>query len=125
MKILLSASALTLGLAFGSAAISKPIHVPFPPEKPLTLAQNDVTSGGITRQLNNDDRRYMRRYRQEQQVPSVAYDGQLVIGDELPGDMTYYTVQERPSVSNYRYTVLNGRTVLVDRNSRRIIEVID
>lgn len=125
MKTLISASIVTASLAFGSAAFAKPAHVPLPPEKPLILAQNNITSGGITRELSNDDRVYVRRYRDQQNVPSVTYDRQVIIGDELPGTMTYYPVEGRPSVSNYRYTVINGRTVLVDRDTRRVVEVID
>lgn len=125
MKTLISASILSLGLVAGSAAFATPAHVPLPPEKPITLAQNDVTSGGITRELTKDDRVYLRRYREERNVPSITYDRQIVVGEELPGSFTYYQVEGRPSVSNYRYTVINGRTVLVEPTSHRIVEVID
>ncbi|MBY0613807.1 MAG: DUF1236 domain-containing protein [Beijerinckiaceae bacterium] len=125
MKTLIAASVLSLGLVAGSAAFATPAHVPLPPEKPITLAQNDVTSGGITRQITNEDRAYLRRYRTERNIPSVTYDRHIVIGDELPGSVTYYQVEGRPSVSNYRYTVINGRTVLVEPTSHRVVEVID
>ena len=44
----------------------------------------------------------------------------------LPADgVTYYEVPAEYGVRDYRYTVVNDRTVLVEPRTRRIVEVID
>jgi uncharacterized protein DUF1236 len=39
--------------------------------------------------------------------------------------VTYYEVPREYGVANYRYTVVNDRTVLVDPGTHRIVEIID
>ena len=47
-------------------------------------------------------------------------------GAELPSTgVTYYEVPAEYGVKNYRYTVVNDRTVLVDPHSHRIVQVIE
>ena len=44
----------------------------------------------------------------------------------LPAEgVTYYDVPAEYGASNYRYTVVNGRTVLVEPGSRRIVEIVE
>ena len=48
------------------------------------------------------------------------------IGTVLPEEgITYYEVPAEYGVRDYRYTVVNGRTVLVEPRTRRVVEVID
>jgi hypothetical protein len=57
---------------------------------------------------------------------SYKYDRYVVIGAELPSSgVTYYDVPAEYGVKNYRYTVVNDRTVLVDPGSYRIVQVIE
>ena len=39
--------------------------------------------------------------------------------------VTYYDVPQTFGVTPYRYTVVNGRTVLVEPRSRRIVQVVE
>lgn len=67
-----------------------------------------------------------RRYVVEERVPSFAIPDRVVVGRRLPdAGVAYYNVPERYGATNYRYTVVNDRPVLVDPRSRRIIQVID
>jgi hypothetical protein len=40
----------------------------------------------------------------------------------LPGDFTYYAV---PNENSYSYVIINNRKVIVDRQTRRIVGVIE
>lgn len=46
----------------------------------------------------------VRTYITEQQVPSVVYDGDIVVGTELPSSVEIRTI---PSNDAYGYTVVN------------------
>jgi len=62
----------------------------------------------------------------EQKRPSYTYDREVVVGAELPpGGVTYYEVPAEYGVKEYRYTVVNNRTVLVDPRTHRIVQIIE
>lgn len=82
--------------------------------------------GGVTGVLGIDQRPRFRSYVVERHHPSYAYNGELRVGTDLPGDgITYYDVPPEYGVHDYRYTVVNGRTVLVDPRTHRIVEIIE
>ncbi len=83
--------------------------------------------GGVAGVLGVDDRPRFRSYVVEQHRPSYAYDREVRVGTVLPtSGVTYYEVPaEYSAAREYRYTVVNGRTVLVEPGTRRIVEVID
>ena len=57
---------------------------------------------------------------------SYSYDQPVVVGATLPATgVTYYAVPTEYGVTNYRYTVVNNRPVLVEPGTRRIVQVID
>ena len=39
--------------------------------------------------------------------------------------MTFYDVPQSYGVTSYRYTVVNGRTVLVEPRTRRIVQIVE
>ena len=81
------------------------------------------TVGGI---LGVDDRPRFREYVVRERRPSYAYRDEVRVGAVLPGDgVTYYDVPQEYGASEYRYTVVNGRTVLVEPSSRRIVEIVE
>ena len=43
----------------------------------------------------------------------------------LDSEVTYYEVLDGYGVRDYRYTVVNDRTVLVDPRTHRVVQVID
>jgi hypothetical protein len=82
--------------------------------------------GGVNGVLGVDDRPRFRSYVVEQHRPSYQYGEDVRIGAVLPEDgVTYYDVPPEYGARDYRYTVVNGRTVLVDPRTHRIVEVIE
>lgn len=64
----------------------------------------------------------VRTYVMEQQVPSVAYEGDVVVGTTLPDTVEVHTV---PDANGYAYTIVNERRVIVEPQTHRIIQVLD
>ena len=82
--------------------------------------------GGVTGVLGVDDRPRFRSYVVEQRRPSYQYREDVRVGAVLPDDgVTYYDVPPEYGVREYRYTVVNGRTVLVEPRTRRIVEIVE
>jgi hypothetical protein len=82
--------------------------------------------GGVKGVLGIDQRPRFHSYVVERHHPSYAYNGELRVGTDLPGEgVTYYDVPAEYGTPDYRYTVVNGRTVLVDPRSHRIVEIVD
>jgi hypothetical protein len=82
--------------------------------------------GGVAGVLGVDQRPRFHSYVVEQRRPSYTYNEDVRVGAVLPGDgVTYYDVPPEYGASNYRYTVVNGRTVLVEPGTRRIVDVVE
>lgn len=58
----------------------------------------------------------------EQTIPSVVYDQPVVVGQPLPTIVVLYPV---PGYENYYYTIVNNERVIVDPQSRVVMQVID
>ena len=57
--------------------------------------------------------------------PSYSYRGELVIGAELPATgVTYYEVPREYGMTEFRYTIVNDRAVLVDVKTHKIVQII-
>lgn len=85
-----------------------------------------AATGTVNGILGIDDRPRFRTYVRGERRPSYAYDGDVRVGTVLPSaGVSYYDVPEEYGARGTRYTVVNGRTVLVERGSGRIVEVID
>ena len=82
--------------------------------------------GGVTGVLGVDQRPRFRSYVVEQRRPSYQYREDVRVGAVLPEEgVTYYDVPPEYGVRDHRYTVVNGRTVLVDPRTRRIVEIVE
>jgi hypothetical protein len=82
--------------------------------------------GGVNGVLGVDERPRFRSYVVEQRRPSYQYREDVRVGAVLPEDgVTYYEVPQEYGARDYRYTVVNGRTVLVEPRSRRIVEIVE
>ncbi|MCJ8519228.1 hypothetical protein ABID21_002046 [Pseudorhizobium tarimense] len=64
----------------------------------------------------------VRTYVMEQTVPSVTYQGDVVVGTALPNTVEIHTVD---GYNDYAYTVVNQRRVLIDPQTRTVIQVLD
>jgi hypothetical protein len=79
-------------------------------------------SGGIVVEQRPAFREYVIRER----IPDYSIPERVVVGGVLPETgVTYYDVPQTYGATPYRYTVVNGSTVLVDPRSRRIVQVIE
>lgn len=81
------------------------------------------TVGGI---LGVEERPRFREYVVREHVPSYRYDSDLRVGAVLPeSGITYYDVPPEYHVTGYRYTYVNEHPVLVDPQTRRVVQIID
>jgi hypothetical protein len=83
--------------------------------------------GGVNGVLGIDDRPRFHSYVVERHYPSYQYSDELRVGGVLPEEgVTYYDVPpEYASAREYRYTIVNGHTVLVDPRTHTIVQIID
>jgi len=82
--------------------------------------------GGVAGVLGVEERPRFRNYAAEQHRPSYQYREDVRIGGVLPDEgVNYYDVPPEYGARDYRYTVVNGRTVLVDPRTRRIVEIVE
>jgi Protein of unknown function (DUF1236) len=98
-------------------------------------AQSEITTGvvrGGAVIINDDDgiaveqRPAFREYIVRERVPNYTIRDRVVVGTVLPETgVTYYDVPPRFGASTYRYTVVNGETVLVEPRTRRIVQVVE
>jgi hypothetical protein len=73
-----------------------------------------------------EQRPAFREYIVRERVPEYTIPDRVVVGGVLPeAGITYYDVPQTFGVTPYRYTVVNGRTVLVEPRTRRIVQVIE
>ena len=98
-------------------------------------AQSEITTGVVrggpvvvedADGIAIDQRPAFREYIVREHVPNYAIPGRVVVGGVLPeAGVTYYDVPQTFGVTPYRYTVVNGRTVLVEPRPRRIVQVVE
>jgi hypothetical protein len=116
-----------LAIAAIAGAISAPI---------AAQAQSDtigIVRGGSTVIVDDDvdgiavdQRPAFREYIIRERVPTYTIPDRVIVGGVLPETgVTYYDVPQTFGVTPYRYTVVNGRTVLVEPRSRRIVQVVE
>jgi hypothetical protein len=73
-----------------------------------------------------DQRPAFRKYIVQERVPSYSIPDRVIVGGILPETgVIFYDVPQSFGATPYRYTVVNGETVLVEPRSRRIVQVID
>ena len=67
----------------------------------------------------------IREYVQKKPLASISVPGvELNIGSTLPETVEVHTFQDVPDVQ-YRYVVVDNRTVLVEPETRRIVKIYD
>lgn len=88
-------------------------------------AVGGAAAGAIVGGISADHRTEFRTYVREQKVPSVAYREKVVVGATLPDTVTYREVPAKFGKTEYRYTVVNDQTVLVEPKTRKIVQIVD
>ena len=73
-----------------------------------------------------DQRPAFREYVVRERVPTYTIPERVIVGGVLPeSGVTTYDVPQTYGATPYRYTVVNGQTVLVEPRSRRIMQVVE
>jgi hypothetical protein len=101
---------------------------------PLAAGAQGVTSGStvttghaaVDAGIPTEQRKAFRNYVIEEKVPSYTVTGDIRVGTILPeAGVTFYDVPQRFAATSYRYTIVNDHTLLVDPETRRVIQVIE
>jgi hypothetical protein len=83
-----------------------------------------IVDGGVVG-IAVDQRPAFREYVVRERVPSYSIPDRVVVGGILPETgVTFYDVPQTFGTTPYRYTVVNGETVLVEPRTRRIVQVL-
>jgi hypothetical protein len=114
-----------LAIAAITGAIASPIAAQAQSDTVGIVRGGSVVIGdseGITVEQRPAFREYVVRER----VPTFTIPDRVIVGGVLPeAGITYYDVPQTYGATPYRYTVVNGQTVLVEPRSRRIVQVVD
>jgi hypothetical protein len=91
-----------------------------------------IARGGSSVIVSDDDgiavdqRPAFREYIVRERVPNYTIPDRVVVGGVLPETgVTIYDVPQSYGVTPYRYTVVNGQTVLIEPRTRRIVQVVE
>ena len=82
------------------------------------ITQDPAVTSSTTVELPGEVRTYV----MEQSVPSVTYDGTIAVGTTLPDTVEIHTIQDHP---DYAYTVVNEKRVIVNPQTRAVIQVVE
>jgi hypothetical protein len=113
-----------------SAAIAAAIGMPVAAQAQDAVTTGVVRGGSVVVSdvdgIAVDQRPAFREYIIRERVPNYTIPERVIVGGVLPEvGVTYYDVPQTFGVTPYRYTVVNGRTVLVEPRSRRIVQVVE
>ncbi len=86
------------------------------------FAQAVVVDPGMTSSTTVELPGEVRTYVLQRQVPSVAYEGAIVVGQPLPDTVQLHLVDGHP---DYAYSVVNERRVIVNPQNRTVIQVLE
>jgi hypothetical protein len=116
----------TLVTALGTtlAAHAQGVTVGVAPSTDVVVTQpvEVAPDGGIA----YEQRPAFREYVVTERVPSFTVPQRIEVGTILVDDgVALYDVPQRFGATPFRYTVVNGETVLIEPRTRRIMQVID
>lgn len=64
----------------------------------------------------------VRTYVLEQDIPSVPYEGDILIGRVVPDAVEIHTIDGQP---DYAYTIVNERRVIVNPQTRTVVQILE
>lgn len=115
-----------LAIAAIAGAVSVPIAAQAQSDTVGIVRGNSVIINEDAGGIAVDQRPAFREYIIRERVPSYTVPDQVIVGGVLPEvGVTTYDVPQTYGMTPYRYTVVNGRTVLVEPRSRRIVQVVE
>ncbi|WP_230533310.1 DUF1236 domain-containing protein [Microvirga roseola] len=93
---------------------------------PVGAAVGGVAGAAVGSVLTADESTRVRSYIVAERRPSIRVTEEVVVGRPLPPRVRTYTFPSRVGLASpYGYTVVNDQTVLVDPQTREVVEVID
>ena len=111
---------------FAVAAIAGAMAAPIAAQAQGTITTGSTVVIGEHEGIAVDRRPAFRDYIVRERVPNYTISERVVVGATLPETgVTYYDVPQSFGSTPYRYTVVNGQTILVEPRSRRIVQVVD
>jgi hypothetical protein len=111
-----------LAIAAIAGAIGAPIAAQAQSTVGVVRGDSVIVDNGIAAEQRPAFRDYVIRER----VPTFTIPDRVIVGATLPeAGITYYDVPQTYGSTPYRYTVVNGQTVLVEPRSRRIVQVVE
>jgi hypothetical protein len=111
-----------LAIAAIASAISAPMAAQAQNTVGVVRGDSVIVDDGIAVEQRPAFREYVIRER----VPTYTIPDRVIVGATLPeAGITYYDVPQTYGSTPYRYTVVNGQTVLVEPRSRRIVQVVE
>ena len=115
-----------LAIAAIAAAISAPVAAQAQSDTVGIVRGGSVIINDDVGGIAPDQRPAFREYIVRERVPDYTIRDRVVVGGVLPETgVTYYDVPQSFGVTPYRYTVVNGQTILVEPRSRRIVQVVE
>ena len=63
----------------------------------------------------------VRTYVLEQQTPSVALEGEIVVGQPLPETVEIHTIPDQP---DFAYAIVNEKRVVINPKTHVVVEVL-
>ena len=101
--------------------------------KMLVLATGVIALAGVSAAsaqqaviISPDNEVMIREYVVRQQVAPVELppDARIIVGEPLPEAVEVYDLEVPEFEPQYRYVVIDGQTVLVEPESRRIVHIL-
>ncbi len=86
------------------------------------LAQTGTTQTVTTQTTTTTVPAEVRTYVTGQEVTSVTVDGDIVVGEALPETVTITPI---PDNAEYGYAVVNNKRVVINPETRTVIEVVE
>jgi Protein of unknown function (DUF1236) len=118
-----------LAIAVIAGALTAPIAAQAQSDTVGVVRGSGMTTGVVVDDVDGiavDQRPAFREYIVRERVPEYTIPDRVVVGGVLPetGVVTY-DVPQTYGVTPYRYTVVNGQTILVEPRTRRIVQVLN
>ena len=93
---------------------------------PIGAAVGGVAGAAVGAVLSAEEATRVRTYTVAQRRPSIRVSEEVVVGQPLPSRVRLYDVPPSVGLQNpYSYTIVNDQTVLVDPQTRTVVQVIE
>jgi hypothetical protein len=115
-----------LAVALMTVAIGAPIAAQAQSETVGVARDSGVIASDGVEGIAVEQRPAFHQYILRERVPTYTIPDRVILGGVLPeAGITTYDVPEVYGSTPYRYTVVNGQTVLVEPRTRRIVQVVE